>query len=697
MDIQEEKEFDPTVHTAEYVAVEHDESFAQIRDKIEEALRRTPNVILIIPRGAEAFHTTQDFLALGKLQWRREVRVAVATPDPTIAGLARVLGFHIVEPPADHPALMGDPGIDSSSAQDDHNGTVEKPTSPLPLGGLPGASGTPDWVLSPPLPSSTYSPRVSTSGSLTTSTWLSMPGDGTDSQPTLDSPRSSTRSGQPPPRRRQRHTGQLLPNQAPELISDPSLEASNEANAAQIGEQDEFRARLAVLEGKAYTSGRGWRYGGSLRRGSIARILVSLAIVLLLIAGAATGYAYIYLPEGKVLVVPKSKAITGLPVHINVNTGIPNPIGPAGTTPPEQLEPGQSFVQASSLIATPIQQPLEEEGTAPATGTRQIPRGRGAGTLHFVNTTAQTQFVPEGATFEAANGVVVQTTEAGSVNPTNFAAQQFGTLDLPIVANVEGPGGNIEAGKIQGTYKGVLTYANYAMQGGSLETVKVVLQEDIDKLKAELSAKVHAGVDGAIAANVGSGTLITQTIHLENEQSSSIPLANQDGESVAVKVTGLAAAYTYSETEMINELRQAVYDHIQSNEPANYGPITDLDSILFTEPVLQPSGGESQQGVITYVVNASANVKYSLTDSLALAIRDLVAGESIKDVPALVSDSQFGNYVNIPADKIDAKVLWFDLDKLPTDPTRIEVQQLGNTGNTATIPQPNAELRGDQR
>ncbi|MEO5951950.1 MAG: hypothetical protein ABIQ44_05705, partial [Chloroflexia bacterium] len=87
MEVQEEKEFDPTVHTAEYVAVEPDESFTEIRDKIEDALRRTPNVILIIPRGAQAFHTTQDFLALGKLQWRREVRVAVATPDPTIAGL----------------------------------------------------------------------------------------------------------------------------------------------------------------------------------------------------------------------------------------------------------------------------------------------------------------------------------------------------------------------------------------------------------------------------------------------------------------------------------------------------------------------------------------------------------------------------------------------------------------------------------
>ena len=154
---------------------------------------------------------------------------------------------------------------------------------------------------------------------------------------------------------------------------------------------------------------------------------------------------------------------------------------------------------------------------------------------------------------------------------------------------------------------------------------------------------------------------------------------------------------TYSETQMNDAIRQAVYDHIQSNEPANYGPVTDPNSINFTEPTLQPAGGESQQGVIAYVVNASASVKYSLTDSLALALRTLVAGESIKDVPALVSGSQYSSYVNVPADKIEAKVLWFNLDKLPTDPARIEVRQLGTTGNTAAIPQPNAESRGEQR
>ena len=148
---QEDKAFDPTLHTAEYVAVEPNDFFAQIRDKVEDALQRTPNVILVIPRGAQAFHSTQDFLALGKLQWRREVRVAVATPDPTIAGLARVLGFYIVSPPANHPALAGDPSFDNGEFSDGP-GTIEKPTAPLALGtpGSPTGCSRPLFPSTPP-------------------------------------------------------------------------------------------------------------------------------------------------------------------------------------------------------------------------------------------------------------------------------------------------------------------------------------------------------------------------------------------------------------------------------------------------------------------------------------------------------------------------------------------------------------------
>jgi len=106
-----EKDFDPTKFSAELLAVGHDEAISSILSRVGEALGRTPNVVLVIPRGAEAFHTTQDFLALSKLQWSGEVRVSVASPDPTIAGLARVLGFHVIDPPEGHPALAGDPSF----------------------------------------------------------------------------------------------------------------------------------------------------------------------------------------------------------------------------------------------------------------------------------------------------------------------------------------------------------------------------------------------------------------------------------------------------------------------------------------------------------------------------------------------------------------------------------------------------------
>jgi hypothetical protein len=525
-----------------------------------------------------------------------------------------------------------------------------------------------------------------------------MPGEGmSGQQAAFEAPKPATRAGQPPPRRRPRQTGQLLPTQIPDLAADPSIEGGGMIVQPEVNEE---KARLAVLDSKAYKSGRGWRYGGSLRQGRVGRVLVSLAIVAVLVLAAASGYAYVYLPEGIVTVVPQSKTIQGLPVQIAVATGRANPIdAPGGVIAPEQLEPGQQVVSAMSMLAVTVTQTIVEEGTAPATGTRQIPRGRGAGTMHFVNNTAQAQLVPEGATFEGPDGITVQTTRAGTVQPTNFAAQQFGTLDLPIVATVEGPAGNIEAGKIAGTYKGVLTYANYVMQGGTLETVKVVTQEDLDKLRADLTARVEGRISGAIREAVDAmpgQKLIAGSIHLEDPTVEANHAANEDGDSVTVKVTGNARAYTYDEARMIENIRQAVYDHIQANEPANFGPATDPNSIEFPQPELhsvQPSG---EQGVVLYSTTATARVKYTLTPVLRELILETVKGKKVQDVPNLIARQPFGAYVTVG--RIESKVLWFDLDKLPDDGTRINIQQSGGSANnSATLAQPEADMRGDRR
>src|SRR5205085_10919825 len=132
-----------------------------------------------------------------------------------------------------------------------------------------------------------------------------------------------------------------------------------------------------------------------------------------------------------------------------------------------QLGP-ESVQTGPTISAAWIHSPLAEEDTRPASGSRQVPHGRAQGTIHFTNHTSNPVSVPVGMQFRASNGVTIQTTQGGSVPPTIFG-QSFGTLDLPIAAMVEGPGGNIARGQIAGIWNNTLEYTNSTLQGGSVD------------------------------------------------------------------------------------------------------------------------------------------------------------------------------------------------------------------------------------
>jgi hypothetical protein len=384
----------------------------------------------------------------------------------------------------------------------------------------------------------------------------------------------------------------------------------------------------------------------------------------------ASGYAYVYLPEGTVSVIPQSKTWTALPVRVVVTGAQASGLNLAG--PP--LQPNQ--VSAASIIAGTINQPLSASSTISTTGTRQVARGFAQGTMHFANNTSQPVDVPQGTTFEAPNGVTVQTTQAATVPGTFVLSNQIGSRDIPISATIEGPDGNLAAGTFIGTYKGALSYTNTQLQGGAIETVHVVAQADIDSLVSSLTTQVQGQVSGAILENVPAGQhLITETIRLQDAKVDKSHNAGDDADSLTVTVSGTARAYTYDEQKMEDSLRQAVYDYIQSNEPSNYGPVTDLAGITFTTPTLVSLNGEN--GVVEFGADASAHVKYTLTTLLAGQIRDLVKGKDIQQARSLITQ-QYGGYV--AAGPISAKLLWFNLDKLPSDPARISIAQ-ANTNN----------------
>lgn len=673
-----DKEFDPTEYPAEYIAVERTELIQRILEKVEEAWARTPNAVLVIPRGTQAFHTTHDFLALGKLQGARDVRVSIASLDPTISGLARVLGFYLVDPPEGHPALAGDPSLDSAPYDDD----VEKPTAPLSIGSAPEVPG---WVVSPAAPHYT-------SPSLTTSTWLNNPGDhgvfesaqqawsagfsgaSAPSQPPV-------RPGVPPPRTRPRQTGQL----SPALITDSSIPLVQEEIATPLSSPQtasgRIKARRAVPEAHAYRNARGLKYGiGFSRSRSWGRILavVALLVVLSLVGGSA--YALVYLPEGTVSVTPRNMAITAQPVEITVVTGpTSGQSGGVGLASAAGQTGGGNKLSAPTLTSTLVHAPVTEEGTRAATASRQVARGKAQGSMRFTNRTGNAVFVAAGVQFKAANGVTIQTTQAGTVPPTVFG-QSFGTLDLPVTANVAGPDGNLPAGQVAGVYLGQLNYVNSALQGGSMETIKVVSQQDIDGLVSDLRSRAEGRKGDIILGLMTSGRqLITQTISLADVTFDADHKAGEDGDAVHIKLSGQARAYVYDESALHDSVMQAIFDWVQNNLPADAGPNLDRNSVQYTPPVVQ----SVEPGRVLYTTSADGRVTFSLTPDLAAQIRGTVKGQDTQKARDLIIKG-YGKYVNPLS--IRAKVLWFDLDKLPGDPNHINVELGGVSGSTVPSP-----------
>ncbi|MFL5734302.1 MAG: baseplate J/gp47 family protein, partial [Chloroflexia bacterium] len=483
--------------------------------------------------------------------------------------------------------------------------------------------------------------------------------------------------GIPPPRTRPRQTSQLgaprfefpalSPPDEPTLQSranSPALAAATPATPAAP-----VKARRVV---PASHNGR-FRYGGRVRStnwGKLLTLIVSLLVVAL-VGGSA--YAYVYLPEGVVSVTPLNQVREGIPIEVSVLTGpLSQPPGKAPAVPPAgQADTSNPQSQTAPTInAGAISTTLQEEGTRSASGTRQIPHGKAQGFMRFTNRTGSAVTVPSGTQFKASNGVSVQTTQAGTVPPTVFG-QSFGTLDLPIAATIEGPDGNIPAGQVSGIHGGTLNYTNLALQGGSTDTVKVVSQADIDSLVADLRARVEARKAGAMLDMTPAGfQLITQTIELSDVQFQTDRKAKQDGDTVTAHLTSTVQAKVYKDTDMSESITQAVTDVVQSSIPQAAAPSLDLGSVQFSPPVLK----SLEPGRALYSTTASGRVSFALTEEMVRQIRDLVHGKDLNQARALINQT-YGAYIS--PDSIDAHVLWFTLDKLPNNPSRINVQPTG--------------------
>jgi hypothetical protein len=260
----------------------------------------------------------------------------------------------------------------------------------------------------------------------------------------------------------------------------------------------------------------------------------------------------------------------------------------------------------------------------------------------------------------------VETTQAGTVPATVFG-QTFGRLSLPIVANVEGPEGNLKEGAAAGVWKGLVEYYSSALEGGTLETFSVVTQEDIDALTAELRAQADKRPYGVIAERVPEGhKLITQTVALSDIVSVADRKAGEDGAEVKVRLTGQARASAYEESKLEDAVNQALRDHVDRTEPRIAGPQIDWNTVELDPPTVK----STDDGRVVYSSSASGRINYNLTTALADAIRTLAAGKEVRQARQDIA-RQYGTFARL--NDLQAKVLWFNVDRLPSDLKRITV------------------------
>ncbi|MDQ3929865.1 MAG: hypothetical protein M3328_12070, partial [Chloroflexota bacterium] len=482
-----------------------------------------------------------------------------------------------------------------------------------------------------------------------------------------------SRPGVPPPRTKPRATGQLQPT----IITDPSLPSITgdrfDAPLPLVSttESGRIKARRTDEEAAAYVKLEGQETVRKIRRFTVRRVVTGVLVLMLLALIGAGTYAWIYLPEGSVEITPLKKDLVGLQIEVPVLI-TPGAAGQAGlATPLDQSSTG--VISTYSLTSTQRSASIVEEATAPATGSRTIAKGRGEGVLHFTNRTSNPITIGKGMQFKAPNGVVVEVTQGGVLPPTIFGAS-FGQVDLQVAATVEGPDGNIPAEQIRGVSdNGAFEWTNRAaLQGGGTETLKVVTQQDIDALMSDLNKKVsdQGRALGLLLAQVPPGhELITQTMKFGEVTASSSLNANQDGEAVSVIVTTSVQAFSYNKADVQKAVFDAIRDQVDMM-PDTVGPVLDENSIKYEPPAFQVI--DAAQGRVTYSTSASARVNFTVTPTLKEQIRVLVTGKEIVKARNLISE-RYGEYVNASA--IHANVLWLTIDKLPSDSTRITIEE----------------------
>ena len=392
-------------------------------------------------------------------------------------------------------------------------------------------------------------------------------------------------------------------------------------------------------------------------RGGIIMILTAIALLFVAIGGsyvvlgANTGISLV--PLFNLLPSKAAALVTITPLHpilkhtytITSVTGQPNmaqnQVGGARTLSDSQSQSLQ--VNATGIVTTPVTN---------ATGTLIFSRVRKKVTI------------PAGTPFLDKNNIALVLNA-----PVTLLRGSGFTISVGAHANPAGSKGNVPALDINGAfcYPNCATGSAFHLQntafagGQDALSSRAVQQSDINNAASQLGNSLASTTQAAVQAQIKASEQSVASIACGLSSLSSNQQAGARVSSVIVSVTETCRNEVFNVQPAQALAANLLKGDVTTIAGAGYVIVGNVTTIVLAHPKLIDN-----QGTITMNIMASATAFYQFTTTEAQAFARLVAGKSLADAQALLSQQ-------IGVARATITMSDHSANKLPGDPSKISV------------------------
>lgn len=384
-------------------------------------------------------------------------------------------------------------------------------------------------------------------------------------------------------------------------------------------------------------------------RGARARLIgriVLVAAAVMLVTGIALWY---FMPA-----VTVTATLREAPVSSEVMYSV---TAPGANVPAD----AQFAVEAQERQDT-----VEFEITVPATGVERQPDATARGSVTLRNASNAAITLPAGSELTNSRGVTFLTDSDVEVPAGSADGATIGEATVAVTASEAGSRGNLEQGVLTGKVADQALYfsnRDSAMGGGSDREIKVVSEEDIAALQAQVESGLRPAVAEGWARQLGNGqAVVAPSIETEQPEYTIEQRAGDVSDTVTLRGRVDATGLVYDQASIEAQAREAFVPILQAQVPEGYA--LDASTIVLAQPTLVAEAPAN----VEYRVEATGTVRAVFDDRERGTLAGQLAGTGWDE-----SEATLGNVGEFETWTLERSPGWWP-ERIPRTADRVTIE-----------------------